>query len=339
MKPAIILSLLCLLEACLAAPRSALAQENQAGRAQAAGASRINDVLALRGLVTEFTKAFNAGDAKGLAALFTTNARIVTVDGTAIEGRAAIETQFATSLRENPGQTILIKTESLRFLNADAAVEEGTAAVNSGGPPGDSGRSAGSTRYFVTYVKRDGKWLQDSIRDYPLAEPAPAGSAHDQLQELEWLVGEWVDESDEAVVRTTCRWSENQSFLIRSFRVRIQGKDEMTGTQRIGWDPRLKQIRSWVFDSDGGFSEALWSRDGERWVIKTTGVLKDGRSASATNILTRINRDHAKWASVDRTIGGEVMADTEEITLVRTPPQPHSARSRTRPAQPEETQP
>ena len=90
----------------------------------------------------------------------------------------------------------------------------------------------------------------------------------------------------------------------------------MSGTQRIGWDPRLKQFRSWVFDSDGGFSEALWSRYGDSWVLKTTGVLKDGRSATATHVLTRINRDHIKWASVDRTIGGEVLADAEEIRLV-----------------------
>lgn len=120
----------------------------------------------------------------------------------------------------------------------------------------------------------------------------------------------------------------------------------MSGTQRIGWDPRLKQIRSWVFDTGGGFSESLWSREDnrdnnggsrDRWVIKTSGVLKDGRSATATNILTRIDNDHAKWASVDRTAGGEVLADVEEITLVRTPPQPRSAPSRT--ASPERTHP
>ena len=101
----------------------------------------------------------------------------------------------------------------------------------------------------------------------------------------------------------------------------------MSGSQLIGWDPRLKQIRSWVFDSDGGFSEALWSRDGDRWVIKSIGVVKDGRAASATNILTRVNRDTIRWTSVDRTIGSEVLPDAEEITLVRKPPQPRPSRT------------
>jgi hypothetical protein len=112
----------------------------------------------------------------------------------------------------------------------------------------------------------------------------------------------------------------------------------MSGSQRIGWDPRLKQVRSWVFDSDGGFSEGFWSRDGERWVIKTTGVLKDGRAASATNILTRVNKDTIKWTSVDRTFGADVLPDGEEINLVREPPKPRSDRTRNQRTQPERTQ-
>jgi hypothetical protein len=183
-------------------------------------------------------------------------------------------------------------------------------------------------------VKRDGKWLQDSIRDYSLPESSEELTAHDHLKELEWMVGDWIDESDEAEVHTTCRWAENQSYLLRSFEVKIRGQARMSGTQRIGWDPRQKQIRSWVFDSDGGFSEGFVSRDGERWVMKNSGVLKDGRTGSATNVLTRVNRDTIRWTSTDRTLGSEVLPDAEEITLVREPPQPHAARPHTTTAQP-----
>ena len=140
-------------------------------------------------------------------------------------------------------------------------------------------------------------------------------------------------------MHTTCRWAEGHAFLQRSFQVRIRGRAEMSGTQLIGWDPRLKQVRSWVFDSDGGFSESHWSRDGERWVIKSSGVVKDGRAASATNILTRVNRDTIRWTSVDRTLGSEVLPDAEEITLVRKPPQPRPSRPATRSAQPGSPQP
>ena len=250
-----------------------------------------------------------------------------------IEGREAIEKLFAASFEENPGQTIDVKTESLRFLGPDAAIEEGTATITTPRAEGGPTEPAESTRYSAAYVRREGKWLQDSIRDFATV-PAEESKPRERLKELEWLVGEWIDESDEGEVHTTCRWSEHQAFLQRSFQLKIRGKSEMSGSQLIGWDPRLRQIRSWVFDSDGGFSESLWSRDGERWVIKSSGVVKDGRAASATNILTRVNRDTIRWTSVDRTIGSEILPDAEEITLVRKPPQPRPARTTQKPVQP-----
>ena len=41
------------------------------------------------------------------------------------------------------------------------------------------------------------------------------------------------------------------------FVIHVQGKPVMNVTQRIGWDPLTKQIKSWVFDSDGGYGDAL----------------------------------------------------------------------------------
>jgi uncharacterized protein (TIGR02246 family) len=314
-------------------------QEQAPQPPRAVGEDRAGDERALRALVAEFTRAFNADDSKAVAALFTSNARIVTQTGRVIHGRAAIEQVFASSFRQYPGNTIEVKTEHVRFLGADSAIEEGTAIITNPPTASEPRGWSESARYSVAYVKRDGKWLQDTVRDYPLPESAHELTAYEHLQELEWLIGDWVDESDEAEVHTACRWSDSQSFLVRSFQVRIRGKPVLSGSQRIGWDPRLKQIRSWVFDSDGGFSESFWSRDGERWVIKTTGVLKDGRTVSATNVLTRVNKDTIKWASIDRTFGSYVLVDAEEITLVREPPQPRSARARPQLTQPERTQP
>ena len=73
----------------------------------------------------------------------------------------------------------------------------------------------------------------------------------------------------------------------RRSRSSVQGKPVMSVTQRIGWDPLARQFRSWEFDSEGGFGEGRWSRDGERWVVKHTGVRPEGTTASATNIMTQ----------------------------------------------------
>ena len=83
------------------------------------------------------------------------------------------------------------------------------------------------------------------------------------------------------------RLGRPQNFLLRSFDVRVKGKPALTGTQRIGWDPLTKQIKSWVFDSTGGYGEGLWMRQGDQWVIKATGVRPSGRTTTATQVLSR----------------------------------------------------
>ena len=84
-----------------------------------------------------------------------------------------------------------------------------------------------------------------------------------------------------------------------------QGKDVMTVTQRIGWDPAAGQIRSWEFDSEGGFGEGRWGGDGDRWVVKHTATRPDGATVTATNIMVKERPDLVRWSSTDRFVGSE----------------------------------
>jgi len=282
------------------------------------------DEAAIRGVVAEFVRAYNAGDAPALAALFTDEAQIKVEDGETVTGRAAIQERFAERFQLAPGATLAIQTESLRMLGPGAAIEEGVATVTTPAEDGrdEPGAEASRSRYVATYVKVDGKWLQNDIHDFPMPDEEDGKSAHEHLKDLEWLLGEWIDEDDEGEVQTVCDWSEDGSFLLRRFKLRVGGEFVMSGVQRIGWDPRSKQFRSWVFDSEGGFSEGLWSRDGDRWIIKATGVLRDGRSASATYIITREAGDTIRWAGISRAVSGFGLPDADEVVLVRKPPEP-----------------
>ena len=91
------------------------------------------------------------------------------------------------------------------------------------------------------------------------------------------MLGEWVNESDDGVVLTSCKWSDDGNFLLREFDVKVEGRIALSGTQRIGWDAQREQFRMWVFDDRGGFAEGLMSRDGDRWIIKASGVRSDGQ--------------------------------------------------------------
>ncbi|MFI5455427.1 MAG: hypothetical protein ACHRXM_08235 [Isosphaerales bacterium] len=64
------------------------------------------------------------------------------------------------------------------------------------------------------------------------------------------------------------------------------------------------------------------SRDGDRWVIKATGVRSDGKSVSVTNAITILGKDRLRWETFDRTVGGEAMPDRDLFTLVRRAPTP-----------------
>ena len=108
----------------------------------------------------------------------------------------------------------------------------------------------------------------------------------------------------------------------------------MTVTQRIGWDPLARQFRSWEFDSEGGFGEGRWSRDGDRWVVKHTGVRPEGTTASATNIMIR--GSVPTWSGGSRPTGSSAASPcptTRSYVLVRVPPTA-ARRPTTRPATP-----
>ena len=147
-------------------------------------------------------------------------------------------------------------------------------------------------------------------------EPAQVGPAS-KLEDLDWMAGEWVDRGDNATVVTRCEWINNHQFLTRNFKVKVGDEVTLEGTQTIGWDPIRQQVRSWTFDSEGGFGEGWWIPDGDRWLVKTSFVLATGERASALNVYTRVDENSFRWQSIDREIGGELQPSLAEVTVVR----------------------
>ncbi|WP_435011908.1 YybH family protein (plasmid) [Tundrisphaera lichenicola] len=276
-------------------------------------AARGDDEKAIKVLLDAFTKAFNVGDATAAADTYAETAIVVDEQGERTEGRAAIGDHYARSFADNPGSKISIQVEALRFLGPETAIEVGRTTIT---PAADTGAPE-VTRFTAVYVKNDNRWLQSAVRDEVAHDVAP----HERLKDLEWLVGDWVNESQDAVVTTTCKWSKGGNFIDREFSVQTKGQPVLSGTQRIGWDPLKKQFKSWIFDSEGGHGEGFWTRDGNQWVIKVDGVRQDGQPASATNIITRLGKDRLGWQSTERTLGGALIPGVEEFVVVRTPPE------------------
>lgn len=289
--------------------RAAAPPANTEQSADTAGEREIRDSA------EAFAEAYNAHDAKGLAALFAPRAEFVDEDGRLIRGRDEIEKGFSELFQARSKATIQIEVRSVRLLTPNIGIEEG---IVRGIPVPDEPPNISS--YVAVHVKVDGKWLVGSVRDFEA--PASAKTAHDHLRELSWLVGDWVDESPESTIHTSCRWADNGNFLLQDFTVRMEGRTGMSGSMRIGWDPLTQQFRSWVFDTQGGYAEGTWTREGNEWIVKSRGVTPAGETASATNVYRFVDRDTFTWRSHDRILGGQLAPGIDEVVIKRRAPAP-----------------
>lgn len=271
------------------------------------------DEAAIREAGRAYVKAYNAHDAKALAALFAVRAEFIDEDGDHIIGREAIEKSFVELFNERPNAQIAVEVRSIKMLTPNIAVEEGNVGVTRE----DGGDDAVSS-YMAVNVKVDGKWLLGTVRNLDIS--SEFYTPHERLKKLEWLIGEWVEESDEAVIKSSVNWDDSGSYLIQKFEVQVDGKADMKGTMRIGWDPLTKQFKSWLFDSGGGHSEGLWIQSGDKWVVKSSGVNADGAVVSATGEYRPIDAETFGWQCQDRVVAGEEVEDIPEVVVKRVPP-------------------
>jgi uncharacterized protein (TIGR02246 family) len=256
-----------------------------------------------------FVEAFQKGDAKAVAAFWTQDGDYVDLTGRVLNGRPAIEKDFADLFAENKDLKLRIEIASLKFPTPDTAVEDGTTAVLE-----PDGTAPSRARYSNFFVKQDGQWLLASVREAAYVPP----SNYENLRGLEWVIGEWVDESPGGeTARVSFAWSPDQNFIISTRTVETKDGTLDRGTQWIGWDPVTKQIRSWNFEADGGFGEGAWTKDGDTWIVKTTSVVTDGSKVTATNIVSPIDADTISVQSKEQTVDGKAIPDTKETKMKR----------------------
>jgi uncharacterized protein (TIGR02246 family) len=267
------------------------------------------DETAIRKSVKAYVEAFNKHDAKALADMWSPEAVYLNrVTGEEVVGREAIAQQFVAMFKDSPEVKLTAETESVQFISPNVAVERGNSTVIV--PKCDPEE----VPYSAVYVKRDGAWLLDRVTD----EAKEAKDSHyEQLKALEWMVGHWVDKDEHVDVETDCNWTKNRKFLTRSFTVSAEGEADMSGMQIIGWDAAAKTIRSWTFDSDGGYAEATWTFKKDRWYVRNRGVLADGRKASMTNVIKPVDANSFTWQTIERTAGGELLPNIPEVLIVR----------------------
>ncbi len=243
--------------------------------------SKTSDVeKTIRENAQRFVDAFNKGDAKLVAALWTEDGSYVDETGERTNGREAIQKKYTAFFAENRAAKIEVAIDAVHQVSPDTVIEDGHSKVTFNAQTA----SAATGRYMVVHVKRDGKWLMASVRDMP----AERSSDHDQLADLGWLIGAWHAEHLGVEMTIDCRWLADQSFVEATYSKQVGDKVVPTATQIIGVDPRSGRITSWMFNADKGIAHGVWIPQNTGWAIEFAGVSADGTSSTAVNMLGRV---------------------------------------------------
>jgi uncharacterized protein (TIGR02246 family) len=276
-----------------------------AGTALAQNAkSASDDEATIRKNAAEYAEAYNKGSFDAAGKHWSADAEYINDEGKVTKGRDAIVGLFKKGRVATKGYSLKVDVQAVRIIKPDVALEDGTVTIAA--PDG----TAEKTRFSAVLVKSDGHWQMTRVHDVAAVAETEEASPYTRLKQLEWLVGKWEDEDKGASIRMTCRWGMGKSFLIQEYSIKQPNKDAIEISQRIGWDPVNNQIRSWIFDSRGGFSDGNWQRDGNKWDVAVTGVLPDARTASARQVWTFVDDSHFKWQALDRAIDSQPLADS-----------------------------
>lgn len=279
-----------------------------AGQFLNAEETKPSDEDLVRNAISSYKTAFDNGDAKALAGHWTPEGEFTPPGGETIKGREALEKSFTSYFKDSPGAKIELKSIDINMISPGVALEKGVAEVLL------PEQEPSITEYTAVHVKTPEGWKMDNVTETSVLVPH---SHYEHLKPLEWMIGTWVDEGDDGSVETVCKWTKNKNFMTRSFKVQIQDRVALEGTQVIGWDPARQTIRSWLFDSDGGFGVGIWSQDGNRWTVRTLQVLANGEKASGINVMTKIDDNSFTFRSLGREVDGELLPGVDEITIVR----------------------
>lgn len=302
---------------CLVAVVSCVAATAASCVAQSAGeATALTPLEAAIVRESEATvRAFNAADATALGGMFLDSGELVDESGNVHAGKGKITELFKGFFGKFPKAVLDMQVTSVRPVGNTLAVEEGERRITAG-----NGAATAQMRYVAVRSQQGDRWPIASYREFA-DDPLP--TPQEMLSPASWLVGDWVDESPNGRTAITFRWSEDGNFLLGDYNVSVGGSPASKSTQRIGWDPVMGQLRSWTFDSDGGFSQGDWTAVDNGWVVKSEATMPDGATGSATMTITVKDADHFVVRSSDRIVSGVEEPDFE-VTIARKPPQPGS---------------
>lgn len=261
------------------------------------------------GRLKEYQDSFDTHDPAKIASFWSEDGEFIYPrTGEVVDGGKAIAEVLLKKVNEVPGTKVLINDLKVAFPDSDHAVVTGYIQLDRNGALSDKKARK------IELTKINGNWLISRTSEVEIANPP---NIYEHLKPLEWLIGTWNDDDDNVDIHFENAWDRNKNFIIQKFSSKIYGNDEIGGLQVIGWDPDAKKIKSWIFDTDGGFGTGYWTESGNTWQLELAYTLSDGRKASSLNLFTLKDADHYEFSSVQREVDGEILPNIDPVSIVR----------------------
>ncbi|MFN7845160.1 MAG: YybH family protein [Pirellula sp.] len=254
--------------------------------------------------------AFNQADPKAIINSFLSDGELIDEQGVVHTGHEQISSLMDSFFKSYPNASTEAELESVRGV-AGIVFADGRRTISTA-----DGKSVSLLRFMSIWKKTDAGYKLVSFRDY---SESSSMTPNEALQELQWLIGEWVNEGSDAKVQLTFQWSGDTNFILGSYSIKTSDGELSTSTQRIGWDASQGAFRTWTFDIDGGFGEGYWTKVEKGWQIRSTATTPEGTTASATLQFIPVSENRFSISGRQRILNGEELPDYE-ITVVKKPP-------------------
>ncbi len=269
-----------------------------------AASIRAADEAGVRQAGKDYLAAAERGDAKAIADFWTADGTYTDATGRTVKARDVLSKNSTAGHLLRP--SINVTHVSIRFITDDVAVEDADSETS-----GTNGRPSVKGHYTALWVRQDGRWKLDNLKETRL----PSASSAEELASLAPFVGEWSGQLNDTTLHISAKWDANKRFLRREFST-SSGKSPLAGTQEIGWDPIVGRIKSWAFLDDGSYTDGLWSLQGTVWMEVSSRVLPDGRIVKAVQVYKFPDKNTMNWKLIRGSVDGKP-APAMEIVLKR----------------------
>jgi uncharacterized protein (TIGR02246 family) len=230
-------------------------------------------------------------------------------------GRDEIQARYERIFSDDPLH-IAIEVDSVRFVAPNLAIEDGTFHLT---PADDETVPPRSTTYTAVLIQDDaGAWRIASTRSLKDV----TGAAGHLTALADALKGEWTYRDPEGVrLDLAFGWDATGTSITGQMLTTTADAEPQEGSIRINWDASKRQIVSWMFDAQGGFTHGVWTPTDKGWLIRSEGTTADGETLTACQHLTTEGSETLIWAASQRIVDGENVPD-KTLRIVRQAPEP-----------------